>query len=275
MTSAHLFRRAFTLVELLVVIAIIAILISLLLPAVQTAREAARRVACMSNMRQVGLALSNYESTNNRYPPPGYAGVNTQPSVTFGDFVPNFGRQLSWIVLTLPYMEEQALFDQFDLRTSVFEQVNNPAATQINLLMCPSDSAEGRFLQGVITQNVPLAKGNFAAWVSPFHVDLQSYWPGALGSWGMTLKEVEDGVSKTYMLSEVKTRAERNDQRGAWAVPWNGASLLAYDAHHDFERGDVGEELRQNTNVLPRYVPDDRAALTFDILNVRFVASAE
>jgi prepilin-type N-terminal cleavage/methylation domain-containing protein/prepilin-type processing-associated H-X9-DG protein len=229
--------RGFTLVELLVVIAIIAMLVSLLLPAVQQAREAARRISCSNNTRQLSLALLNYESAQNQLPPPGYAGLNREPTISFGSFVPNFGKQISWIVLTLPYMEEQSLYDQFDLKKSVFEQENNPAGAQPAALLCASDGAEGRFLQSSFTENVPLGKGNYAAWASPYHLDLQNWFPGALGSWGLKLKEVEDGLSGTFMLSEVRTRAEPTDQRGAWAVPWNGASLLAYDAHHDLSTG--------------------------------------
>ena len=232
-------RTAFTLVELLVVIAIIAVLISLLLPAVQQAREAARRIMCSNQARQVALALINYETANNEMPPPGHAGINPEPTLRFGDFVPNYGKQISWVVLVLPFMEEQALFDQFDLEKPVFEQIGNPAGNQPPVLLCPSDSAEGRYVQASFTENVPLGKGNYAAWVSPFHIDLQSVWPGALGSWGLKLKEAQDGLSKTFMISEVRTRADVTDQRGAWAVPWNGASLLAYDAHHDFTEGGI------------------------------------
>lgn len=228
-------RRGFTLVELLVVIAIIALLVSLLLPAVQQAREAARRSLCANNMRQLSLALMNYETARNRMPPPGYGCINREPNLAFGDFVPNCGRQFSWIVLTLPFMEEEALFNQFDLSSSVFRQETNPASAQPGSLLCPSDSAEGRYCIGRITGNVPLGKANYAAWASPFHIDLQSVFPGALGGWGLELRKVEDGLSKTFMLSEVRTRAEPTDQRGAWAVPWNGSSLLAYDGHYDFD----------------------------------------
>ena len=226
---------AFTLVELLVVIAIIAMLVSMLLPAVQQAREAARRSLCANKLRQLSIALINYESAKGRFPPPGYACINRMPTLALGDFVPNCGKQFSWIVLTLPFLEEEALYNQFDLTVPIFEQVANPGSTQPESLLCPSDSALGRYCMGPITKNVPLGKGNYAAWVSPFHVDLQSIFPGALGGWGMRLRKVEDGLSKTYMLSEVRTRAEPRDQRGAWALPWNGASLLAYDGHYDFQ----------------------------------------
>ena len=230
-------NRGFTIVELLVVIAIIALLISLLLPSVQQAREAARRSVCGNKIRQLSLALMNYESAQEQLPPPGYACRNLKPTIALGDFIPRCGRQFSWIVLTLPYMEEENLFNQFDLTQTVFTQEGNPAGTQPESLLCPSDGALGRFCNGALTENVPLGKGNYAAWVSPFHVDLQNAFPGALGSWGMKLKEVEDGLSKTFMLSEVRTRAEPGDQRGTWAVPWNGSSLLAYDGHYDFDVG--------------------------------------
>jgi len=229
---------AFTLVELLVVIAIIAMLVAILLPAVQQAREAARRANCTSNMRQLGLALLNYESAIGELPAAGDVTPNDRPKPPFwGDFVPNQGNQLSWIVYTLPFFEEQALFDRFDLNRSVFEQQGNPAGAQPPALFCPSDSAEGRFVQADFTQDIALGKGNYAAWVSPFHVDLQRWFMGALGGWGMKLRKVTDGQSKTYMLSEVRTLPSTNDERGAWAVPWNGSSLLAYDAHHDSTSG--------------------------------------
>ena len=230
-------QLGFTLVELLVVIAIVAMLVSLLLPAVQSARDAARRISCANNMRQLALALINYETARNRLPPPGIAGINPEPTLAFGSFDPRGGRMLSWMVLTLPFFEEQALYDAFDLRRSILDQDNNPAAAQPASLLCPGDSALGRFLQTDLTDGLPIAKANYAAWASPYHLDLQSAFPGALGAWGMKLKKVTDGQSRTFMLSEVLTRPNTKDQRGAWALPWNAASLLAYDAHHNFQLG--------------------------------------
>jgi prepilin-type N-terminal cleavage/methylation domain-containing protein/prepilin-type processing-associated H-X9-DG protein len=94
-------HRAFTLIELLVVIAIIAVLISLLLPAVQSAREAARRASCVNNLKQIGLAMHNYHSTNDALPPAGSSHIT-------GGFVRN---AFSMKVRILPYMEQQALFN--------------------------------------------------------------------------------------------------------------------------------------------------------------------
>ncbi len=225
-------RSGFTLVELLVVIAIIGILLALLLPAVQSAREAARRTQCFNNLRQVGLAILDYESANNVLPPAGL--VEESPDV----FEPLSGHMLSWVVLILPYIEQETLYRQFDLRTSVLQQTNDPQATSVTTMLCPSDSAGDRFfVHESLTNGKRFAKGNYAAYVSPYHVDLQLRFRGALVGTGQKVSEIRDGTSKTFLLSEVRTRQHPQDQRGAWALPWTGASLLAYDMHHDETTG--------------------------------------
>src|SRR5215212_864043 len=101
--------RAFTLVELLVVIAIIGILVALLLPAIQAAREAARRAQCQSNVHNAALAVLNYESTRKILPP----GMTFDPSLAGGvETLTHYGP--NWVILILPYLEEQALYDLFD-----------------------------------------------------------------------------------------------------------------------------------------------------------------
>lgn len=125
-------RTGFTLIELLVVIAIIAILIALLLPAVQQAREAARRTQCKNNVKQLGLALHNYHDTFLTFPPGGVA------SITSGAPYQGWG----WNTMLLPYMDQAPLYNLFNFSNSMQVTITGQPtviATQIGALRCPSD----------------------------------------------------------------------------------------------------------------------------------------
>ena len=127
-------RRGFTLIELLVVIAIIAVLIALLLPAVQQAREAARRTQCKNNLKQLGLALHNYHDVHNRFPMECYWGLKAG-----GAYLPYHH---TWLSGVLPYIEQTALYNSIDFKLPAWNGTVGPrphVATQLPALLCPSD----------------------------------------------------------------------------------------------------------------------------------------
>jgi prepilin-type N-terminal cleavage/methylation domain-containing protein/prepilin-type processing-associated H-X9-DG protein len=232
-------RHAFTLVELLVVIAIIGVLVALLLPAVQAAREAARRMNCQSNLHNLALAVLNYENARKELP----ASTNAEVATRTGgaDFLPYNGPQYSWIVWTLPYMEQQSLFSQFDMKAnrSVMNQnmQTAPQSAQPAVLLCPSDSAQGRRYQDSSLTNGDdgvaraFGKGNYVAYASPEHLNSSKVFSGAMIEGPQELRRVTDGTSSTIMITEVRTREHPEDQRGAWALAWPGASVMGFDLH--------------------------------------------
>ncbi len=137
----HRTERGFTLIELLVVIAIIGVLIALLLPAVQAAREAARRSQCTNNLKQIGLAMHNYHSAMNAFPMGVSASNNTvEGSIAWSGW--------SCQALMLPYMEQTAIynsinFDFAPIAGGHFSFNSTASATMINSLLCPSDPYSG------------------------------------------------------------------------------------------------------------------------------------
>ena len=138
-------RRGFTLIELLVVIAIIAVLIALLLPAVQAAREAARRIQCTNNLKQLGLSLQNYHSAVNAFPPAGWIAPLTNWWVANNLTWPGHFRY-SFMLQTLPYMEQTAASNAMNFNIPLYDingddmpQNTTVYSMQVNAFLCPSD----------------------------------------------------------------------------------------------------------------------------------------
>lgn len=219
-------RKAFTLVELLVVIAIIAMLVTLLLPAVQSAREAARRASCLNNLRQVGLGLMNYESSNGEFP--------------FGSDYPKSHR--TWAQSILPFIEAQAHYDMFDLNKPMRDIANKPGRNvAVDVYMCASDPNSGNNQILVRRGDSPghnpaeSAMLSYPGSMGPTHPDNCPFCPDNtpsadnwccqgcnFGTFGggcrmkdgtfagmfgrfeksIKLKQVEDGLSKTVMAGE-------------------------------------------------------------------------
>ena len=143
-------RRGFTLVELLVVIAIIGILVGLLLPAVQAAREAARRMSCSNNIRQLGLALHNYESAYKVIPP---SRISVTSPVIF---------QQSWVSMILPYLEQNSVYSAYQHGQPWYAAVNDPLTTvKLPTMTCPSAPSDREYptqaLYSAITNNTRTA----------------------------------------------------------------------------------------------------------------------
>lgn len=141
MSRVSRLRFGFTLVELLVVIAIIGILVGLLLPAVQAAREAARRMQCSNNIKQMGLALQNYESAHRTFPP-GFISRVTGVWPGGGNTpIPEAGPGWSFYAMILPFMEQPALYQQIDFSRPITDVVHQEArSTRVSSYQCPSDA---------------------------------------------------------------------------------------------------------------------------------------
>lgn len=196
-------RNAFTLVELLVVIAIIGILVGLLLPAVQAAREAARRMQCTNNLKQLGLAAHNFESSFKTFPPGEWirateAGSTSRPA---------------WTTILMQYVEQANKFNQFDFAFDVHTSPKNLAARQqdVSVYICPSDGSTAQFLAGDVTMGrnnyFGSIGGNADSRASDGRAGVFSgnYSNVAAGKApnGVPIGSIIDGTSNTAMFSEV------------------------------------------------------------------------
>jgi prepilin-type N-terminal cleavage/methylation domain-containing protein/prepilin-type processing-associated H-X9-DG protein len=209
-------RPAFTLIELLVVIAIIAVLVGLLLPAVQKVREAASRMQCQNHLKQIGLALHNYESSYKCFPP----GYVSQPEIAamgpadpqFNDAGPGWG----WLTFLLPYVEQGNLYNSFDMALPVYNSANATAArTPIKIFRCPSDFGGGNPAFGETVDMVDINNNTLNVFGRSNYVHsvgsstLWCSWPVTLTPNGAMYRnsktrigDVTDGMSNTVFAGE-------------------------------------------------------------------------
>ncbi|MCX7430267.1 MAG: DUF1559 domain-containing protein [Planctomycetia bacterium] len=229
-------KHGFTLVELLVVIAIIGTLVGLLLPAVQSAREAARRSACTNNTKQLGLALLNFESARRRLPSASDRGWNSG------------GGGYSWVAFVLPFMEETNLYNTLSSNSNRFSSayvgagVNaSQALVSLPQFICPAYAGDTKTATAYSTTNITSAaitnyKGAAAeGYTSAGTPDSGSGGGGVmtLQTWGsepgnsktgITLSMITDGTSKTFALAETReaTQSAWIDGSRAWVTAATG-----------------------------------------------------
>ena len=218
MTAPRRFRRAFTLIELLVVIAIIAVLIGLLLPAVQKVREAAARMKCQNNLKQIGLGLHNFHATYGCFPPGGLSGATDNPTLSaarrVGVNTP--GVIHSWSPFLLPYIEQDNVYKQYSFAVNWNNAANKAAiANVIPAFLCPTTPGAGtRVCTGGGVSNPPTDYGPnnaySAALATAGYCDVVADYNGVMQvNRTFSIPEVRDGASNTLMMSECAGRPDR------------------------------------------------------------------
>jgi prepilin-type N-terminal cleavage/methylation domain-containing protein len=245
--SSGRIRRGFTLVELLVVIAIIGVLVALLLPAVQAAREAARRSQCSNNMKQLGLAAHNFADTNNSRLPP-FVQIFNPPAVPGSGQTdalsayrtPGFGP--NWVVLMLPFFEQRALYEtnaiainNFVPSAGIDQDWRDVRTVKLKNMLCPTDLNS---VKPFALNDGDWARGNYAANGGPFWLSstvdsaaanaAANLGGGCLGiNKSPTLQEISnaDGTANTIMLHEIRQGLTDTDRRGVWAMGLGGSSV--------------------------------------------------
>ncbi|QDT65165.1 DUF1559 domain-containing protein [Calycomorphotria hydatis] len=224
--------RGFTIVELLVVIAVIAILIALLLPAVQQARETARRSSCQNNFKQVGIALHNYHDAHSVFPLSDHRDDGRGGSCTGTEWNVTDIYRYSWGAMLLPYLEQAAIYQEFDFgvnyNSSPSKEIDAVGATVVTFL-CPSDPQQdarcnrtGAIDNGSVKDD--LGRTNMAGVADSVTWECNTGWgqtdgDGMLYNHSKTrMRDATDGTSNTLIVSEVTGSTTGTFDCNHWAV---------------------------------------------------------
>jgi prepilin-type N-terminal cleavage/methylation domain-containing protein/prepilin-type processing-associated H-X9-DG protein len=250
---AHLIRAGFTLVELLVVIAIIGVLVALLLPAIQAAREAARRSSCGNNLKQLGLAMQNYHDARKIFPCAfiGTSNVIT-PASPAGEW-PSAPMGPNWVVGILPFIEGGNVLSLYNKNAFWMDNIANLSFRSTNLpfMMCPSDGYVAFPFQptAMTNSNGNWARGNYGgnggvkydcyqyvvntnsptAYISSAWADLTGRGIMAANN-ALPMNLITDGTSKTIAIAEMRADNEPAAARGVWGLQQGGSALYSHGA---------------------------------------------
>ena len=262
-------RRGFTLIELLVVIAIIAVLIGLLLPAVQKVREAAARMQCQNNLKQIGIALHSYHDRMGSFPP-GYKDNNSDPNsdATF-DVGPGWG----WASLVLNDLEANNVYNQINFNQTVGQ--NPIGQTVLPAFLCPSDARLPTFsvnsFNSPQSQLAVVAQGNY---VANNGVKETSFYPGNNGgpflrNSKFRIADITDGLSNTLFIGERNSGHSRTTWTGA--VP--GGSVPALQASDPIGNAEYAQALVL-AHGSATHLPNDPSLWDADVFYSRHTAGA-
>ncbi len=241
---------AFTLIELLVVIAIIAVLISLLLPAVQSAREAARRAQCVNNLKQLGLAVHNYESANSSLPTGRIYGPRPGQSANDFPYIFAGAQNTTWFMLMMPFIEQGNLANSLNFSLGAegpttplpvgFFANSTVSTTKISSFQCPSDQPRTFRINpgyaGGALSGFAMTKGNYAgnwgntSWGQNFaglSATTAVYQKSAFGHANVTIQQFTDGTSNSILVSEVLQGAEFDARGMMWSTVMGGCAYTS------------------------------------------------